>query len=56
MKTTIRRASIWVFSLNMLAIVLALIISYQGGRDPFGERGYITFFFYISATRDRLAS
>ena len=44
MKTTIRRASIWVFSLNMLAIVLALIISYQGGRDPFGERGYITFF------------
>ncbi len=40
---TIRRASIWVFSLNILAIVVAFIIHHQGGRDPFGERGYITF-------------
>ncbi|MEM1278734.1 MAG: hypothetical protein AAGG53_01660 [Cyanobacteria bacterium P01_H01_bin.152] len=40
---TIRRASIWVFSLNILAIVVAFIIHHQGGRNPFGERGYITF-------------
>lgn len=43
MNMTIRKTSVLVFSLNILAIVVALIISYQGGRDPFGERGYITF-------------
>ncbi|MEM6838235.1 MAG: hypothetical protein AAF609_15430 [Cyanobacteria bacterium P01_C01_bin.120] len=40
---TVRRASIWVFSLNFLAIILALIVHYLGGRDPFGERGFISF-------------
>ena len=40
---TIRRATIWVFSLNFAAIILALIVHFQGGRDPFGERGFITF-------------
>ena len=37
------RASIWVFSLNFAAIAAAIVIYYQGGRDPFGERGFITF-------------
>ncbi len=37
------RASIWVFSLNFAAIAAAITIYYQGGRDPFGERGFITF-------------
>jgi hypothetical protein len=40
---TIRRATIWVFAVNILAIVVALIIHFQGGRDHFGERGFITF-------------
>ncbi len=44
MQMTVRKASIGVFLLNILAIVVALIVSVQGGRDPFGERGYITFF------------
>jgi len=37
------RASIWVFSWNFAAIAAAIAIHYQGGRDPFGERGFITF-------------
>ncbi|MEM6520851.1 MAG: hypothetical protein AAF722_16135 [Cyanobacteria bacterium P01_C01_bin.70] len=40
---TIRRATIWVFSVNFAAIILALIVHFQGGRDPFGERGFISF-------------
>lgn len=40
---SIRRATIWVFSLNLAAIILALIVHFQGGRDPFGERGFISF-------------
>ena len=33
----------WVLFGNALAVVLALVIYHHGGRDHFGERGFITF-------------
>ena len=33
----------WVLFGNALAVILALVIYHHGGRDHFGERGFITF-------------
>lgn len=38
-----KTTAFWLFFLNTIAILLALIIYQFGGRDHFGERGFITF-------------
>lgn len=40
---TVRMASVWILGGNILAVLLALVIYGAGGRDHFGERGFITF-------------
>lgn len=40
---TIRLVSFWLLLVNSLAVTSAFLIYYHGGRDPFGERGFITF-------------
>jgi hypothetical protein len=40
---TMRRASVWIFCVNAIAVLVALMIYQHGGRDHFGERGFITF-------------
>ena len=40
---TIKLASFWILCFNTIAVVVALIIYQYGGRDHFGERGFITF-------------
>ncbi|NEQ47997.1 MAG: hypothetical protein F6K00_32485 [Leptolyngbya sp. SIOISBB] len=39
-----KRATFYVLLVNAIAITLAIVIAHHGGRDHFGERGFITFF------------